>query len=113
MEITRTPQVIDNLDAIRYEIRIDGETVGHLDAHTSGLILMVEISDDHQGEGYARALYTHADADLGLYHVPAWGMTDDGAAFADAMGGDTMDDAQAADILGLDLDIVTGAAFAA
>ena len=44
-----------------------------------------------------------ADAEHGLLHVPAWGRTWEGEQFADAMGGDTMDDEQAAEILGLDL----------
>ena len=36
---------------------------------------------------------------------------DDGDAFAEAVGGDTMDDQEAADILEVDLDTVTGAAY--
>lgn len=110
-QITRTEQIIDGLDAIVWTLTIDGEQVGHLDAHRSGLILNVEIDEAHQGEGHARSLYAHADAALGLLHVPAWGRTEDGNAFAEAMGGDTMDDQQACDILGLDLDVVTGAAY--
>ena len=77
--------------------------VGYLLAHTSGLILNVEVDEDHQGEGIARALYEHADQAQGLYHVPAWGRTDDGEGFATAMGGDTMDDDEAAAILDVDL----------
>ena len=38
-QITRTEQTIDGLDAIVWTITEDGEHVGHLDAHTSGLIL--------------------------------------------------------------------------
>lgn len=105
-QITRTEQTIDGLDAIVWTLRIDGEQVAHLDAHRSGLILNVEVDTDHQGEGHARSLFEHADAEHGLYHVPSWGRTADGEGFADAMGGDTMDDQQAADILGLDLDVV-------
>ena len=56
-----------------------------------------------QGEGFARKLYEHADAEHGLLHVPAWGRTWEGEQFAAAMGGETMDDEQAAAILGLDL----------
>ena len=55
-------------------------------------------------EGIARALYEHADKTQGLYHVPAWGCTPEGLGFAEAMGGDIMDEQEAADILGLDLD---------
>ena len=101
--ITSTEQIIDGLPAIVWTITEDGETIGHLDAHTSGLILNVEVIADRQGEGFARKLYEHADAEHGLLHVPAWGRTWEGEQFADAMGGDTMDDEQAAEILGLDL----------
>lgn len=110
-EITRTETTIDGLDAITWTLTIDGETIGHLDAHTSGLILNIEIDEAHRGEGHARRLYESAD--ITLLHVPAWGRTEDGDAFAEAMGGEVMDDETACQILDLDLDIVTGAAFAA
>ena len=102
-EITRTEQVTDGLDTIVWTLIEDGVEIAHLDAHTSGLILNVEVDDDRRGEGHARRLFEHADADLGLYHVPSWGRTPEGQIFADAMGGDTMDDEQAAQILGLNL----------
>ena len=106
-EITRTEQVTDGLDTIVWTLIEDGVEIAHLDAHTSGLILNVEVDDDRRGEGHARRLFEHADADLGLYHVPSWGRTPEGQIFADAMGGDTMDDERACEILGLDLDVVT------
>lgn len=109
MEITRTEQVTDGIDSITWTLSIEGEEVGSLIAHTSGLILNIGIDAAHQGEGCARALFEHADADYGLVHVPEWGRTSEGHGFARAMGGDTMDDQMAADILGLDLDVVTGA----
>lgn len=105
MEIEATPTVTDGLTATRYAAIIDGTEVGYLLAHTTGLILNVEVADDHQGEGIARALYEHADRAQGLYHVPSWGRTPEGEGFATAMGGDTMDDEQAAAIVGMDLDI--------
>lgn len=108
-EITRTETTLDGLAAIVWTLTIDGEEIGHLDAHTSGLILSVEVDEDHRGEGYARRLYESAD--INLLHVPAWGRTYEGNIFAEAMGGDVMDDQDACDILGLDIDIVTGAAF--
>ncbi len=111
--ITRTETTIDGLDAIVWTLTIDGETIAHLDAHTSGLILSIEVEEDYRGEGHARALYEHANAEHSIQHVPVWGRTFDGDAFAQAVGGDVMDDQQACDILGLDIDIVTGAAFAA
>ena len=104
MNITTTATTEDGLTATRYAAIIDGTEAGYLLAHTSGLILNVEIEEDHQGEGIARALYEHADKTQGLYHVPAWGCTPEGLGFVEAMGGDIMDEQEAADILGLDLD---------
>ena len=110
-EITSAAQTIDGLPATVWTLTLDGETIATLAAHTSGLILSVDVNANHRGEGHARRLYEAANRELALLHVPAWGRTEDGNAFADAMGGDTMDDEQACDILGLDLDVVTGAAF--
>ena len=110
-EITRTETTIDGMDAIVWTLTIDGEEIGHLDAHTSGLILNVEVDTAHQGEGHARRLYEHADREHGLLHVPAWGRSGEGDGFAEAVGGETMDDEQAATILGVDLDVVTGAIY--
>ena len=103
MEITTTSHTEDGLPGTRYSMIEDGAEIGYLLAHTSGLILNVEVAEDRQGEGIARALYEHADRAQGLYHVPSWGRTPEGEGFATAMGGDTMDDEQAAEILGLDL----------
>ena len=105
MEITTTSHTEDGLPGTRYSMIEDGAEIGHLLAHTSGLILNVEVAEDRQGEGIARALYEHADRAQGLYHVPAWGRTPDGDIFARAMGGDVMDDEQAAAIVGMDLSI--------
>ena len=105
MNITTTATTEDGLTATRYAAIIDGTEAGYLLAHTSGLILDIEIAEDHQGEGIARALYEHASRGIGLYHVPAWGRTPEGDAFAQRMGGDTMDDEQAAAIVGMDLSI--------
>ena len=109
MEIEATPTVIDGLNTIRYAAIIDGTEVGYLAAHTSGLILNVEVDEDHQGEGIATRLYQYADAAQGLYHVPSWGRTEDGERWATRMGGDTMDDEQAAAIVGMDLSIYDAA----
>ena len=105
MEITTSHYSEDDLPGTRYSMIDDGEEVGYLIAHTTGLILNVEVDEDRQGEGIARALFEYADAAQGLYHVPAWGRTEDGDCFARAMGGDTMDDEQAAAIVGMDLSI--------
>ena len=105
MEIIATAATQDGLTGTRYTMIDDGTEVAFLLAHDSGLILNVEVDDDRQGEGIARALYEHADDAQGLYHVPAWGRTHDGDIFARAMGGDVMDDEQAAAIVGMDLSI--------
>nr|DAF97222.1 MAG TPA: acetyltransferase domain containing protein [Siphoviridae sp. ctksc2] len=105
MEITTSHYSEDDLPGTRYSMIDDGEEVGYLIAHTTGLILNVEVDEDRQGEGIARALFEYADDAQGLYHIPSWGRTEDGDRFANAMGGDTMDDEQAAAIVGMDLSI--------
>ena len=105
MEITTSHYSEDGLPGTRYSMIDDGDEVGYLIAHTTGLILNVEVNEDRQGEGIARALFEYADDTQGLYHIPAWGRTEDGHRFANAMGGDTMDDEQAAAIVGMDLSI--------
>ena len=105
MEITTSHYSEDGLPGTRYSMIDDGEEVGYLIAHTTGLILNVEVDEDRQGEGIARALFEYADDAQGLYHVPAWGRTEDGNRFANAMGGDIMNDEQAAAIVGMDLSI--------
>ena len=88
---------------ITYTMIDEGIQVGELIAHTTGLILNVEVNTDRQGEGIARQLFEYADAEQGLYHIPSWGRTEDGGGFAEAVGGDTMGDEQAAKIVGFDL----------
>ena len=105
MEITTSHYSEDDLAGTRYAMIDDGDEVGYLIAHTTGLILNVEVDEDRQGEGIARALFEYADDAQGLYHIPEWGRTEDGNRFARAMGGDTMDDEQAAAIVGMDLSI--------
>lgn len=93
---------------IRYTATIDGSEVGFLLAHETGLILNVEVDEDHQGEGIATSLFHFADEAQGLYHTPEWGLTPAGEAFAFSVGGDTMDEAEAAEILGVALTDIYG-----
>lgn len=72
------------------------------------MIMNVEVREDRRGEGLARALYEAASQTGTIYHVPAWGCTPEGLAFAEAMGGEVMDDQTACDLLGLDIETVTG-----
>lgn len=106
MEITTTALDQDGLTGTRYSMIDGGVEVAYLLAHDTGLILNVEVNEDRRGEGLARALFEHADDAQGLYHVPTWGRTPEGDAFAEAMGGDTMDDEQAAAIVGFDLSVL-------
>ena len=112
-QITRTEGTTDGIDSVTWTISDEDGIAAELIAHISGLILMVDVRSDRQREGLATMLYRHADAEHGLYHVPVWGRTHEGNRWADAVGGDTMDDQQACDILDLDLDTVTGALFTA
>lgn len=74
---------------------------------TANMILNIEVREDRQGEGLARALYEAAETRLGtIYHVPSWGRTEDGDAFAEAMGGETLDDETAAEVTGFDLSLI-------
>lgn len=101
MNITITTGTDNGLSYTRWEMTDGDAFVGMIDVHTSGLILNIEVANAYRGEGHARTLYETAAAEVALYHVPAWGRTPEGEAFAEAMGGDTMDDDEAAEILGL------------
>ena len=55
-------------------------------------IANVEVREDRRGEGLARALYEAAYAQLGgIFHAPEAHCTPEGAAFADAVGGERLD----------------------
>ncbi|MFT4297497.1 MAG: hypothetical protein QM582_19010, partial [Micropruina sp.] len=107
-EITVVKDLTDDPDRpgkrkATYRAQIDGDSIGELSAdHDSGLILSVDTPEEYRGEGIARGLYETANDTDGLYHVPAWGRTEDGNQFVDSVGGDVMDDEDALDALGLD-----------
>lgn len=52
-------------------------------------IMNVEVRSDRRGEGLARALYETA-ASTDIYHAPVAHRTEEGDAFARAVGGDTI-----------------------
>lgn len=56
----------------------------------TGQIMQVWVAEAHRGEGLARHLYETATQTVALYHSPAEHCTEDGAAFAAAMGGETI-----------------------
>ncbi|QPK81100.1 GNAT family N-acetyltransferase [Schaalia sp. ZJ405] len=85
----------------------DDEAVGSIYINRDHKVIMnIEVDEDRQGEGIARALFEAADEALrGIYHAPAWACTDEGRGFALAMGGDIIDDETMVAITGADLSI--------
>lgn len=92
-----------------FEIHDDQGLAAELYIDTEHHVIMnIDVREDRRGEGLARTLYTHADTTLGgIYHMPAWGCTEEGAGFAQAMGGATLDDETAAALTGFDLDLIS------
>lgn len=74
------------------------------------MVMAVEVRADRRGEGLARELYETAYATGTIYHAPVWGCTPEGAAFAEAVGGEVMDDETASAITGCDLSYLGEAA---
>lgn len=71
----------------------DGERIGELYVSmTTGVIMNVEVDTDRRGEGIARALYEAATTAMSVKHAPEWACTHEGAAFAEAMGGEVATD---------------------
>lgn len=100
----------DGTQNLIWEVIEDGQVIAELYvAAANGLIMNVSVNEDRQGEGHTRALYEAATTTHTIYHVPAWGCTEDGLAFAEAMGGETMDEEEAAAFLGVDLSIFDAA----
>lgn len=99
----------DTTDNHIFEITDEQGIAAELYINTDHLVIMnIEVRKDRRGEGLARTLYEHADQALGgIYHMPAWGCTEDGAKFAEAMGGDILDDATAAALTGTDISFLT------
>ncbi|WP_433717481.1 hypothetical protein ACQP2U_43995 (plasmid) [Nocardia sp. CA-084685] len=53
-------------------------------------IANIEVRKDRRGEGLARALYEAAVAQMPIYHAPVAHRTEEGNAFAQAVGGETV-----------------------
>lgn len=71
---------------------IDGDTVGELYVSTDrGEIMNVEVDEAHRGAGIARHLYETAAARMDVYHAPAAHRSPEGDAFAEAVGGPTVE----------------------
>lgn len=93
MEITRTA----DSDTTTWTGTIAGTPVAWLSVWTAnGEICDLEVATAHQGQGLARAIYTHADNDFGgIFHTIEQHRTEQGNAFVHAIGGDVIDDADA------------------
>lgn len=75
----------------RWSMVINGETVSELwvDIET-GEIMQVETPTEHQGNGYASALYRQAAAEIAVFHAPESHRTYEGDRFAKSVGGDSL-----------------------
>ena len=93
MLITRTA----DSDTTTWALAVDGEEVAWLSVWTVNReVCNTEVRRAHQGRGYARLLFEHADADFGgIFHTIPQHRTDEGSAFAAAVGGDTIDEVDA------------------
>jgi hypothetical protein len=75
----------------RWSLTIDGETVSELWVDTeTGEIMQVETPKQHQGNGYASALYRRTAVDITIYHAPVGHRTPEGDAFARSVGGEAL-----------------------
>ncbi|HEX3778458.1 MAG TPA: hypothetical protein VHX38_02240 [Pseudonocardiaceae bacterium] len=52
-------------------------------------IMNVWVREDSRGEGLARRLHEAASREMDIYHAPVAHRTEEGNAFAEAVGGDT------------------------
>lgn len=100
----------DGSDNLIWEIRDEQGVAAELYIGADHrMILNIEVRDDRRGEGLARDLYEAAAEAGPIFHAPEWGCSEDGAGFAEAMGGEVMDSERAADILGIDIDFLDAA----
>lgn len=75
----------------RWQMVIDGDTVSTLwVAVETGEIMQVETPTEHQGNGYASALYRQAAAEIAIFHAPEAHRTYAGDRFAASVGGDSL-----------------------
>lgn len=70
---------------------IDGQTVSELWVDmTTGEIVQVETPSEHQGNGYASALYRQAASEIQIFHAPEAHRTYEGDRFARSVGGESL-----------------------
>lgn len=75
----------------RWTMTVNGEAVSALwVAVDTGEIRQVETPVEHQGNGYASALYRRAAGEMTIYHAPESHRTYEGDRFARSVGGDSL-----------------------
>lgn len=75
----------------RWSMVVNGETVSELwVAIETGEIMQVETPRQHQGNGYATALYRQAASEIEIFHAPEAHRTYEGDRFARSVGGDSL-----------------------
>lgn len=80
-------------DTTTYTLWVDGVDVSELTIWTSTReVANVETRTAHQGQGFARALWEHANTEAEVFHSLAHHRTPEGDAFAQAVGGETISD---------------------
>lgn len=80
-------------DTTTYTLMIDDTDAAELTIWTTTReVANVETRTAFQRQGLARTLWEHANAEAELFHALPHHRTPEGDAFADAMGGDTIDD---------------------
>lgn len=92
---TTAAQITRTTDAgeVTYSLTIDGAVASFLviDAETR-MVWNVETVAAHLGEGFARTLWEAANAEAECYHALDHHRTAEGDAFAQAVGGETIDE---------------------
>ena len=98
----------DATDNLTWEITDEQGIAAELYIHAEHhMIMNLTVRENRRGEGLARALYEAADATATIFHAPEWACSPEGAAFAEAMGGETISDDLAREITGANLDFLT------
>lgn len=80
----------DSAEYLIWEIRDEQSVAAELYVSTDRHEIMnVEVREDLRGQGLARSLYQAATAQTTIYHAPVAHRTEEGHAFALAVGGET------------------------
>lgn len=88
--ITRT----ETDGTVTYALHVDGEQVSNLDIDAqTRMVWNVETAAGHERRGYARTLWDAANTEAECFHALEHHRTFEGDAFAEAMGGETIDEA--------------------